>query len=178
MLTKSLNGKTPFELWHSHAQDYSYMWEIGCRAFVLIQNQHDPKINACRIECILVRYAQNSKAYRCYNSRTNKVYKSYYVQFIERHDELPNTARIDVAPTNTPVPTNASTPATKSTPTDASKPALITAIRDTSTDCPFITDDNNNNTLVSMLDLAPNNNLALPEKAPGPAIPLGLAILR
>lgn len=43
-IMKSLNGTTPFKLWHNQKPDYSYMHEIGCHAFVLIQNTHNPKI--------------------------------------------------------------------------------------------------------------------------------------
>jgi hypothetical protein len=35
-----LRGKTPQELWYGKKPDYDYMHEIGCRAFVLIQNKH------------------------------------------------------------------------------------------------------------------------------------------
>ncbi|KIJ25138.1 hypothetical protein M422DRAFT_193814, partial [Sphaerobolus stellatus SS14] len=37
-ITRSLDGRTPWELWYGRLPDYSYMREIGCRAFVLIQN--------------------------------------------------------------------------------------------------------------------------------------------
>lgn len=43
-MTRTLNGKTSWELWHGRAPNYSYMREIGCRAFVLIQNRHNPKL--------------------------------------------------------------------------------------------------------------------------------------
>ena len=42
--THSLNGKMPWELWYRRKPDYSYMCEVGCRAFVLILNRHNPKI--------------------------------------------------------------------------------------------------------------------------------------
>lgn len=61
--TCSLNGRTLWELWHSHQPDYLYMQEIGCKAYVLIQNQHNPKIHGQSIECVLVGYEPNSKSY-------------------------------------------------------------------------------------------------------------------
>ena len=36
--TCSLQGKTPWEMWFSRQPDYSYMREIGCKAYVLILN--------------------------------------------------------------------------------------------------------------------------------------------
>ncbi|RDB23169.1 Retrovirus-related Pol polyprotein from transposon TNT 1-94 [Hypsizygus marmoreus] len=42
--TRSLSGKvTPLELWEEKRPDYSYMREIGCKAYVLIQNRHNPQ---------------------------------------------------------------------------------------------------------------------------------------
>ena len=44
-LTCSLpGGITPWEKYHGHKPDYSYMHEIGCHVFVLIQNKHNPKV--------------------------------------------------------------------------------------------------------------------------------------
>ena len=44
-LTCSLpGGITPWEKYHGRKPDYSYMHEIGCHVFVLIQNKHNPKV--------------------------------------------------------------------------------------------------------------------------------------
>lgn len=83
---KSLKRATPFQLWYGCILDYSYMREIGCRAFVLTQNQYNVKLNAHGVECVLIGYGHNSKTYRCYDRRTNKIYKSYHVQFLECHN--------------------------------------------------------------------------------------------
>jgi hypothetical protein len=79
-------SKTPFELWHGRRPDYSYMREIGCSAYVLILNKHNPKIYECSIKCILVSYEMQSKSYLCWNRDDQKMYKSYHVKFIESHD--------------------------------------------------------------------------------------------
>lgn len=84
--TKSLQGKTPWELWYGQKPDYSYMWEIGCQAFVLILNRHNPKIYEQSLECILIGYDLKSKSYRCYNHATKQVHCSYHVRFIESHE--------------------------------------------------------------------------------------------
>jgi hypothetical protein len=70
--TKSLQNKTPWELWYGQMPDYSYMCEIGCRAFILIQNQNNPKIYEWSIECILIGYNGQSKTYRCYYPKRGK----------------------------------------------------------------------------------------------------------
>lgn len=46
------------------------------------------------IECVLIGYDPNSKAYRCYDRSARKVYSSYHVRFIESQNDskpLPGT---------------------------------------------------------------------------------------
>lgn len=88
-LTSSLKGKTPWELYYGRKPDYSYMREIGCRAFVLILNKHNPKIYERSIECILIGYDPKAKTYRCYDRRSGNIYSSYHVRFLESHDGHP-----------------------------------------------------------------------------------------
>lgn len=89
-LTKSLKNLsspiTPHKAWTGWRPDYSYMKEIGCKAFVLILAEHNPKIYTRSIECILIEYTCNSKAYRCYERATGKIYKTYHVKFHESHE--------------------------------------------------------------------------------------------
>lgn len=154
-ITKSLNGKTPFELWHGRSPDYSYMREIGCRAFVLILHQHNPKINARGIECILVGYARNSKGYRCYDPRTRRIYESYHVRFLERHDthSAPTEGQNRSESTKqTPTPTVADTQRTH-----AIEPTSIEDIHNTSSGTPFIIDDDDEDEHPTIP--APRNNL-------------------
>jgi len=62
------------------------MREIGCKAFVLIQSRHNPKIFERSIECVLIGYDTNSKTYRCYHRPTKRVISSYHVRFLESHE--------------------------------------------------------------------------------------------
>ena len=55
------------ELWYEKRPNYSYICEIGCQVFVLIQNKHNPKIFRQSIECVLIGYDPNSKAYWYYD---------------------------------------------------------------------------------------------------------------
>jgi hypothetical protein len=59
----SQDGHTPFEHWTDQKPDLSHLREIGCRAFVLVQNQHNPKVYSRSIECVLIGYSLDSKAY-------------------------------------------------------------------------------------------------------------------
>ena len=78
-------GKTPFELYEGRKPDLSHMREIGCKAFVLQPN--NPKVGVRGEEFVLIGYAQNSKAYRCYHRTSRKVVESFHVDFVERKDE-------------------------------------------------------------------------------------------
>ena len=95
--TCNLDNQTPFELWKGWKPDYSYMHEIRCHAFILIQNQHNPKLFECLIECVLVGYDLQSKTYCCYDCQCKVVYSSYHVRFIESH-EAPTTPSPAPAP--------------------------------------------------------------------------------
>jgi hypothetical protein len=64
----------------------SHLWEIGCKAFVLVQVVHTPKIYSWLIECVLVGYSPNSKAYRCYDRKASHIIISRNIQFIEVKD--------------------------------------------------------------------------------------------
>jgi transposase InsO family protein len=54
MPTKALEDKTPYEVWTGHKPDLSHLREIGCRAFILIQNRHVAKIYNRSVKCVLV----------------------------------------------------------------------------------------------------------------------------
>jgi transposase InsO family protein len=121
--TSTLDDMTPYEAYHGVKPDFSRLREIGSRAFVLIQNKHVPKTNARSIECILIGYAQDSKAYRCYHRATHKVIESYHVTFIESRDAVPkplyNGETINIPPANdTPNPPAQSSPSNDSPPPD------------------------------------------------------------
>jgi hypothetical protein len=106
--THSLKGVTPWELWHGCKPDYSYMHKIGCCAFVLIPDKHNPKILEWVIEFVLIGYELKSKAYQCYCCTTHKVYSSYHVCFIESHKGH-TPPPLDMQPDNTNPNLNGST---------------------------------------------------------------------
>jgi len=53
---------TPFEAYHGQKPNLSHMQELGCQAFVLKQG-NNPKICNQSVECMLIGYSPNSKAY-------------------------------------------------------------------------------------------------------------------
>ena len=119
--TRSLNGSTPFMQWYKKKRNLSHLCEIGCKAFVLIQDRNNPKIyKRSTIECTLIGYELNAKAYRCYHRTSRKIITSYHVSFIESH-------QVALSPPRVNPPTS---PLTQ-TPLD-STPAAITTIPDIS----------------------------------------------
>jgi hypothetical protein len=83
------NKQTPYEAWYEEKPDLSNLREIGCQAFVLIQNKHNPKIFKRGIKCQLISYSHTSKAYICYDKLSRHVLTSYHVEFIESHQTVP-----------------------------------------------------------------------------------------
>lgn len=86
--TSSLDGRTPYEGFHGKKPDISHLREFGAKAFVLIQNRHNSKIYERSIECVMIGYSNNSKAYRLYHRTSGTIYTSYHVAFIESHEEM------------------------------------------------------------------------------------------
>ena len=109
--TRNLDNQTPYELWKGRKPDYSYMREIGCRAFILIQNRHNPKLFERSIECVLIGYDLCSKTYWCYDRQRKVVYSSYHVCFIESHEAPPTPAPV-LGPAPLPAIPPSSEPAT------------------------------------------------------------------
>ncbi|THH10419.1 hypothetical protein EW146_g8371 [Bondarzewia mesenterica] len=109
--THTLHNMTPDEAWSGSKPDISHLREFGCRAFVLIQDHHNPKIHNRSIECILVGYSPHSKSYRCYHHPSGRIYVSYHVTFIESHHspQSPSSLR-DTSHSTSPVSRSASPP--------------------------------------------------------------------
>jgi len=114
-ITHSLkDGITPWEKFYECKPDYSYMREIGCCVFVLIQNKHNPKVYECSLECVLIGYDPKAKTYRFYHPDSKKVISSYHVWFLKSHDghlpSVPTEEEIipmtlkDILTGGTPVP--------------------------------------------------------------------------
>ena len=89
MPTRALDEKTPHELWMGQKPNLVHLRELGCHAFVLIQNHHNTKIYEQSIKCVLVGYLLNSKAYRCYDLAMGRIVISWNVKFIEHKDDIP-----------------------------------------------------------------------------------------
>ena len=106
MPTVLLDGGTPYKAYYNHPLDYSRLCEIGYQVFILILNQHNPKVYDCSLECVLIGYDLNSKIYQCYNQTKKQVYLSYHVCFIESHEMSSIVPPPPPNPTTSPIPTS------------------------------------------------------------------------
>jgi Integrase core domain len=87
--THTLQGMTPYEAFYGKKPWMSHLREYGCQDFVLIQSKVNPKIYPHSEECVLVGYSTDSKAYQCWNRKTQHIVTSYNVNFIESQDSIP-----------------------------------------------------------------------------------------
>ena len=58
---------TAFESWHGKIPDLSHLRVYGCKAFMHLPKENRKKLDAKSVECILVGYCDNQKAYRLYD---------------------------------------------------------------------------------------------------------------
>ena len=80
---RSVQMKTPEELWTGIKPDLSYLRVFGSRAFSLIPDSKRRVMGAKPVECIMVGYATNRKAYRLYHKPSNQIIENCHVRFIE-----------------------------------------------------------------------------------------------
>ena len=78
---------TPYEALHGKEATLQHLWTVGSRTFVHIQT-HTKKLEDRSWEGRLCGYSQDTKAYRIYNAKTNKVVESRNVVFIETPSKL------------------------------------------------------------------------------------------
>src|SRR5882724_9124600 len=83
--TRTLADKTPFEMWYGRCPDVSHLCQLGCKVWVHIPGEN-PKIYNLSVECILVGYSDNSKAYRCLDQSSGRIHITCNTFFIESQD--------------------------------------------------------------------------------------------
>lgn len=81
--SSALQNITPFEAWTGEKPSLGHLKVFGCKAFVHIPDQLRAKLEIKAIECIMVGYSLESKAYRCYDPVKRRVVISRDVTFFE-----------------------------------------------------------------------------------------------
>ncbi|WVZ83402.1 hypothetical protein U9M48_030555 [Paspalum notatum var. saurae] len=81
--TQSVEGKTPFEVWHGVKPPVHFFRTFGCVAHVKAVGKHLLKLDDRSTPMVFVGYEAGMKAYRFYNSATRRIHISRDAVFEE-----------------------------------------------------------------------------------------------
>lgn len=84
--TKSLNGKTPYEAWTGEVPDLSHLRVFGSHVFYLDRDPARWKLSQRGHEGRFLGYSEESKAFRIWSLKKNKIIISRDVKFIENKE--------------------------------------------------------------------------------------------
>lgn len=73
LTNKRNRDKTPFELFHGKAPQFSHMIEFGKELHLLDSRRGESKFQSKTIEAYMVGYGSRNRTYRCYNPRTQDI---------------------------------------------------------------------------------------------------------
>ncbi|GBN39235.1 Retrovirus-related Pol polyprotein from transposon TNT 1-94 [Araneus ventricosus] len=96
--SKSLQGKSPYELWHGKVPNIGYFKTFGCEAFVWNNKKNRDKFEPRAVKDIFLGYSDNSKAYRVWLTEAKRVEISRSVKFLENNALTPLKEYIDFSP--------------------------------------------------------------------------------
>ena len=82
-ITKSVKGMTPFEAWYGSKPSLDHIRIFGCICYVMIPSVKRDKLDRKSTVCIFLGYCRNSKGYRVYDPKTNKLGTHRNVAFDE-----------------------------------------------------------------------------------------------
>jgi transposase InsO family protein len=81
--SKSIQGKTPYQLWTGSAPNVQHLRTFGCIAHVKVNTPHLHKLDDRSRKMVFVGYEPGSKAYRVYDPTSRRVHISRDVVFDE-----------------------------------------------------------------------------------------------
>jgi hypothetical protein len=81
--TQSVEGKTPYEVWHGEKPFVHYLRTFGCVAHVKQGSKHLGKLEDRNTMMVFIGYESGSKAWRFYNLVTRRVHMSHDAIFEE-----------------------------------------------------------------------------------------------
>ncbi|GBN10131.1 Copia protein, partial [Araneus ventricosus] len=96
--SKSLQGKSPYELWHGKVPNIGYFKTFGCKAFVWNNKKNRGKFEPRALKGIFLGYSDNSKAYRIWLTEAKRVELSRSVKSLENNSLTPLKDCIDFSP--------------------------------------------------------------------------------
>jgi hypothetical protein len=83
--TQSIEGRTPYEIWHDKKPSVDYFHTFDCVAHVKQGNKRLGKLEDRSIMMVFIGYEPGSKAWRFYNPVTRRVHVSRDAVFEEDH---------------------------------------------------------------------------------------------
>lgn len=83
VVSRSREGKTPYEIWKGIKSNFSYLRVFGADAYVHVPKDKRTKFDPKAIKCIHVGYCETQKAFRLRDPATRKVRISRDVLFNE-----------------------------------------------------------------------------------------------
>ena len=97
--TRTLQGETPYEIWHGLKPSVAHLREFGTPVWVLLQGQaQQRKILPKSKQRIYVGHEDGPQAIKYYNADVRKVLTSRNYRFLTPHNESPSPDVIVVAP--------------------------------------------------------------------------------
>ena len=82
--TKSVDGKTPYEVWYGRKPDVSYLRVFGCIAHVKVVKPHPAKLDDRSTPMVFFGYETGSAAYRVYDPARQRIQVTRDVVFDEQ----------------------------------------------------------------------------------------------
>ena len=96
---RTLQGETPYEIWHGLKLSVTHLREFGTPVWVLLQGQaQQRKILPKSKQRIYVGHEDGPQAIKYYNADVRKVLTSCNYRFLTPHNESPSPDVIVVAP--------------------------------------------------------------------------------
>lgn len=86
--SRSLDGKSPFEIWTGKIPDLSHLRIFGCKVYILDKSQGKTKMDYPGKQGVFVGYSETTKGYRIWIPEKRKIEVSRDVRFI--NEFLPN----------------------------------------------------------------------------------------
>ncbi|GKV32740.1 hypothetical protein SLEP1_g41325 [Rubroshorea leprosula] len=71
--TKAIEGKTPFEAWSGNKPAVDHLKVFGCICYVFILDEKRGKLDERANTCVFIGYSLQSKGYRVFNLKTQKI---------------------------------------------------------------------------------------------------------
>src|SRR5437879_369320 len=95
--TKYIPKVTPYQLWHGHKPDVSYLCEFGAPIWILAQGQRVLRKMLLKSQCrAYIRYDKGSKVVKYYNAATRNILTSCNYRFlVPSMDNPPKEIAID-----------------------------------------------------------------------------------